>query len=86
MCQKNNGVFELKDLKPCLNWDSKHSLCNVKYTAIISPKPIKFDENNFYSDCKGCALPALCCAFQGAYNDIRFKIIEKIPNVRIFEV
>ena len=86
MCGGINGNLTLKDLKSCLNWSVKDGVCNVKYVALISPKPIKFDENNFYKECKGLALPVLCCAFKGGYEEIRNKKIDKIPDVRIFEV
>ena len=79
--------INLSDLKPCLNWDEKNKLCNIIYTARISPKYGQWSLDNFYQECKGSALPIICCAFQTHLeNKFDIKKVSKIPNVRIFEV
>lgn len=89
MCVKNSGILngkiKLSDTKPCLNWDNKFKVCNVIYTAIISPKGAQWSITDFYKGCNGVANKTLCCAFQNPYDEIRVKKIDIIPNVRIFE-
>jgi hypothetical protein len=77
--------FQRKDLKPCFNWDTKNKLCNILYTARISPKYGQWDSSNFHKNCEGLSLPSLCCAFNNPFQEKPIKA-QEIPKIILFEV